>query len=111
MYFDKRTKERLAFFDYDSLTHINVVRFDPNSALVHKRAILRLAEKAMENHERFITLVKLNRPTFAEPMVADFYNIDWNLIIEVANSEKEESIRKKRKIWEKLGFHFDSIRV
>lgn len=111
MYFDRQTKERLALLDYNSLMNVNVVRFDPASGLNHRKAVLRLAEKAMENRERFITLAKLNRPSFAEPLIADFYNVDWNLIVEVADAEKGDSLERKRKLWERLGFHFDIVRV
>jgi uncharacterized protein YfdQ (DUF2303 family) len=111
MHFDRHTKERLGLLDYDSLININVIRFDPHSGIPHRKMILRLAEKAIDNHEKFITLVTLRRPATSERVIADFYNIDWNLIVEVAYSEDEISLERKRKIWEKLGFHFDVVRV
>jgi len=111
LHFDKQTKYRLGLLDYDSLANINVVRFDSNSGIQHRKMILRLVEKAIDNHERFITLATLRRPATSEQVIADFYNIDWNLIVEVAYSEDEKSLERKRKIWEQLGFHFDIVRV
>ena len=42
---------------------------------------------------------------------ADFYNIGWNMVYEVADSEDQASIARKEKLWSSLGFHFQAIRI
>lgn len=44
-------------------------------------------------------------------LIADFYNIDWNIVVEVVDSERDDSVERKRRIWEKMGFHFDTVEV
>jgi len=43
--------------------------------------------------------------------ISDRYIVDDNKIVEIANSESDESIEEKRKEFERLGYTFEYIRI
>ena len=107
--FDKNTKLRLAKFDLASRASVNMIRFDPASGLNHKKGVIGLAQEALQRGEHFITRARLDPRACGEELVADFYNIDWNTVHEVADSENKKSIERKEKLWRSLGFHFQVV--
>jgi len=96
-------------FDLSSRLNINVIRFDPSSGLKHRQAVIHLAQAALESGEPFITRARLDPRFCGRELVADFYNIGWNTVYEVADSEERASIERKEKIWRSLGFHFQAL--
>jgi len=108
MKFDKRVKMMLDKLDLSSRMNIDTVRFDPTSGIEHRKEIIKLAQEAVENGEHFITRARLNNGAYPSA-VADFYNIDWNTVYEVTDTEPAESIQRKGRIWRNQGFHFEVI--
>jgi len=106
---DKRTRDRLKKFDIGSRLNMDVIRFDPNSGIEHREQILRLAQEAIENGEHFLTRARLDNGYLKDALVADFYNIDWNTVYEVIDTEPDESIERKARIWRSQGFYFEVI--
>jgi hypothetical protein len=104
--FDRNTRVRLNRFDLVSRVNVDVIRFDPNSGLHHKAEVIRLAQEALEQGEHFITRARLDPRVCGEELVADFYNIDWNTVYEVADTEGHKSLDRKARLWRALGFHF-----
>lgn len=104
--FDLNTRRRLEKFDIPTRLSIDVIRFDPTSGLRHRKQVIRLAQEALERGEHFLTMARLDERACGEALVADFYNIDWNTVHEVADSEGRESIERKARLWRSLGFHF-----
>lgn len=106
--------DTLEKFDLPSKRHINCIRFDAQSGQLHRRYILQLAEEAMAIGHNFLTRARLethsDSPFSKEKIVADFVDLSTGEVCEVAVSEGEKSLERKRKIYEKYGLGMLIIR-
>ena len=109
--FDQNTRLRLEKFDIPTRLSVDTIRFDPGAGPKHKGEVIRLAQEALQRGEHFITRARLDPRTCGESLVADFYNIDWNTVHEVVDSEDRRSIERKERLWSGLGFHFEVVTV
>lgn len=105
--------EKLQLFDLATRRHCGCIRFDPKSGDKHRDKVIDLCKEAIRNQHEFLTRARLDSLKFKrwEVLCADFVDLTDNIIREVADSESDENLEKKRLVWESLGFSFSAIRV
>lgn len=95
-------RKQVRQFDSCTQQNVNCIRFDTKSGLKHKLAVLGECRSLLINGTDFFTRARLKENNAC----ADLYSIPENLIVEFADSESEESIDRKKKLWESRGFNF-----
>jgi hypothetical protein len=103
---DKTTRDQIRKFDYESKRNEGQIRFDRKSGFAHKKQIIDICTGFLLAGKQFYTRARHQR----SGKVADIYDPEWNAIIEVMDSESEESIQEKEKFWRSEGFNFEVIR-
>lgn len=99
--------EQMRMFDYTTKVNKNVIRFDSQSGIEHKLAILDKCRQLLIDGEDFFTRARLQD----NEACADLYILSNNLVLEFQFAETEESIERKRKIWSEKRFNFDVVKV
>jgi len=89
-------------FDHSTLKR-NCLKFGRTQSKEHYQKQFELSWKAFKNGEDFATECVINTNIKSEQLRADFVNFDKGIVIEVAVSEKPESLKRKEVIWEKYG--------
>jgi hypothetical protein len=89
---------------FDSCTQMNknCIRFDTKSDMAHREVVNHICMDLMRKGKDFFTRARLKE----NELVADIYSIPDNTIIEVQCSESDESILRKKTMWEERGFNF-----
>lgn len=105
--------ESLRFFDSVTRRRIGHIVFDPSSKMPHREAVIDLCKEAMRKGHPFVTYARLSETRFRrwEVKVADFIDLEENLVVEIADTESDKSLEKKRLFWEDLGFDFVAKRI
>jgi hypothetical protein len=99
-------KKQISKFDFETIRNEGQIRFDRKSGQWHKDKLIDLCQDAMKNGNQFFTRAR----HYKSGKVADFYNVPFNTVIEIADSESDESLRDKQVFWEKEGFNFNIIK-
>jgi len=107
---ERLSKEDVKFMrQFDSCTQMNMncIRFDSKSGLKHKLAILDYCKMLLKDGQDFFTRARLKE----NEACADLFIFHNRQIIEFVDSESENSIEHKRKLWTERHFNFDIVRV
>ena len=94
-------------FDSCTQQNKNCIRFDSKSGLNHKLKIIHYCEMLLKDGADFFTRARLKE----NEACADVYVIPVNQVVEFRDSESDESIERKRKLWESRHFNFVAIDV
>lgn len=98
-------------FDYYSNQHIDCIRFQRATGEKHRKKLLALCEEAMANGHHFITEARLMTTNDFEKLVADFVDLYDGDVVEIQDTESDESIQRKKAIYEKYGLGFVAVKA
>lgn len=98
-------------FDYYSNQHIDCIRFQKATGDKHRQKLLELCQEAMSNGHHFITEARLKSTDDVGKLVADFVDLYDGDVVEIQDSESDESIQRKKQIYEGYGIGFVAIRI
>lgn len=102
-----RMSEQMKMFDYTTKVNKNCIRFDNQSGIEHKLAILDKCRQLLIDREDFFTRARLQD----NEACADLFLFSNNMILEFQFAETEESIERKRKMWTDRRFNFEVVKV
>ena len=72
---------------------------------------MELCADAIEAGHHFLTRAHLDSWLPSERLCCDFCDLDEGKIVEIAFSEKDESLERKKAVWENKGFEYETKRI
>lgn|SRR3990167_11230490 len=113
MFDNQRYRNEIARnFDSRDRFHVNEVRFDPASGAEHKIAVMDFFfEHHITQGHHVLTRAHIDTQKRTERLCADACCLDCALVHEVAKSEGDESLERKKKIWEEKGLSYETERI
>jgi hypothetical protein len=101
-------KHLMRQFDSETIRTRNCIKFDLKSKLEHKLKVIDICRNMLLLGQDFFTRARLRDGSAC----ADVFQIGWASVIEVQDSETDESIERKKKVWAEHGFNsFDVVKI
>lgn len=98
-------------FDQADRIRVNVIRFDHISTWKHNKEVILFCMEHMEQGHDILTRARLHKTDLRKRLCADAVCLQCGIVCEIAFTEKEESLQRKREIWTREGFYFEAKRV
>lgn len=99
--------EQIQKFDFETQRNEGQIRFDRKSGLKHKMMLIQMCKDFIERQKPFFTRARHKE----SDMVADFYDIEWNEVVEIQDSEADESIARKKAFWTAQNYGFRVVKL
>ena len=99
---EMRRNDTARLFDFHTVKR-NCLTFNRNQSKEHYQKQFELCYEAYSNGEHFLTEAVLDTNIKTEQLRADFVNLDDMEVVEISITEKQESLDRKKAIWEKYG--------